>query len=144
MLFDAFLQRATASVTGSRTPTPCDAVLRCPQVSFMMDSLRVLSGPFWSSVIFWSSTFLCTGSRNRQRHHQICPEHHQHRNKQCHRQSRILPSEPEIPHRFLINIFFSQSLFKMVFAERGETISGGNFHGEYPAKVCVAVILTTF
>lgn len=23
----------------------------------------------------------------------------------------------------------------MVFAERGETISGGNFHGEYPAKV---------
>ncbi|EMP26916.1 Histidine ammonia-lyase [Chelonia mydas] len=24
--------------------------------------------------------------------------------------------------------------FKMVFAERGETISGGNFHGEYPAK----------
>lgn len=24
----------------------------------------------------------------------------------------------------------------MVFAERGETISGGNFHGEYPAKVC--------
>ena len=23
----------------------------------------------------------------------------------------------------------------MVFANRGETISGGNFHGEYPAKV---------
>lgn len=23
----------------------------------------------------------------------------------------------------------------MVFASRGETISGGNFHGEYPAKV---------
>lgn len=23
----------------------------------------------------------------------------------------------------------------MVFADRGETISGGNFHGEYPAKV---------
>lgn len=23
----------------------------------------------------------------------------------------------------------------MVFAERAETISGGNFHGEYPAKV---------
>ena len=23
----------------------------------------------------------------------------------------------------------------MVFAESGETISGGNFHGEYPAKV---------
>lgn len=23
----------------------------------------------------------------------------------------------------------------MVFAEREETISGGNFHGEYPAKV---------
>lgn len=23
----------------------------------------------------------------------------------------------------------------MVFAERTETISGGNFHGEYPAKV---------
>jgi len=22
----------------------------------------------------------------------------------------------------------------MVFADRGETISGGNFHGEYPAK----------
>ena len=22
----------------------------------------------------------------------------------------------------------------MVFVERGETISGGNFHGEYPAK----------
>ncbi|XP_003967702.1 histidine ammonia-lyase [Takifugu rubripes] len=31
----------------------------------------------------------------------------------------------------------------MVFAERGETISGGNFHGEYPAKaldfLCIAV-----
>lgn len=27
----------------------------------------------------------------------------------------------------------------MVFAERGETISGGNFHGEYPAKVCMFV-----
>lgn len=27
----------------------------------------------------------------------------------------------------------------MVFAERGETISGGNFHGEYPAKVCIFV-----
>lgn len=26
----------------------------------------------------------------------------------------------------------------MVFAERGETISGGNFHGEYPAKVRTA------
>ena len=24
--------------------------------------------------------------------------------------------------------------FQMVFVERGETISGGNFHGEYPAK----------
>ena len=24
---------------------------------------------------------------------------------------------------------------QMVFAERGEVISGGNFHGEYPAKV---------
>lgn len=23
----------------------------------------------------------------------------------------------------------------MVYANRGETISGGNFHGEYPAKV---------
>lgn len=23
----------------------------------------------------------------------------------------------------------------LVFAERGETVSGGNFHGEYPAKV---------
>ena len=23
----------------------------------------------------------------------------------------------------------------MVFAEKGEIISGGNFHGEYPAKV---------
>lgn len=29
----------------------------------------------------------------------------------------------------------------MVFAERGETISGGNFHGEYPAKVCVVAIV---
>lgn len=27
----------------------------------------------------------------------------------------------------------------MVFADRGETISGGNFHGEYPAKVCMFV-----
>ena len=24
---------------------------------------------------------------------------------------------------------------KMVFVDRGEIISGGNFHGEYPAKV---------
>ena len=24
--------------------------------------------------------------------------------------------------------------FQMVFAERAETLSGGNFHGEYPAK----------
>ena len=25
----------------------------------------------------------------------------------------------------------------MVFAERNETVSGGNFHGEYPAKVSI-------
>lgn len=25
--------------------------------------------------------------------------------------------------------------FQLVFAEIGETMSGGNFHGEYPAKV---------
>jgi hypothetical protein len=25
----------------------------------------------------------------------------------------------------------------MIFAESGETISGGNFHGEYPAKVSI-------
>jgi len=25
----------------------------------------------------------------------------------------------------------------MVLSDRGETISGGNFHGEYPAKVRV-------
>ena len=27
----------------------------------------------------------------------------------------------------------------MVFADREETISGGNFHGEYPAKVKVVL-----
>lgn len=32
----------------------------------------------------------------------------------------------------------------MVFAERGETISGGNFHGEYPAKVCAVLRLDAF
>lgn len=26
------------------------------------------------------------------------------------------------------------SLFQMVFVDKGETMSGGNFHGEYPAK----------
>lgn len=31
----------------------------------------------------------------------------------------------------------------MVFANRGETISGGNFHGEYPAKVSVLELLLT-
>ena len=25
--------------------------------------------------------------------------------------------------------------FKLIFAKRGEAVSGGNFHGEYPAKV---------
>ena len=29
----------------------------------------------------------------------------------------------------------------MVFASRGETISGGNFHGEYPAKVSLLELL---
>ncbi|AWP08206.1 Histidine ammonia-lyase isoform 2 [Scophthalmus maximus] len=33
-----------------------------------------------------------------------------------------------------INSATDNPLYKMVFAERGETISGGNFHGEYPAK----------
>ena len=28
----------------------------------------------------------------------------------------------------------------MIFAESGETISGGNFHGEYPAKVSILTI----
>lgn len=37
-------------------------------------------------------------------------------------------------------IYFSWLLLKMVFAERGETISGGNFHGEYPAKVRLSAI----
>lgn len=32
---------------------------------------------------------------------------------------------------FMVTLTVNQ----MVFAERGETISGGNFHGEYPAKV---------
>ena len=27
----------------------------------------------------------------------------------------------------------------MVFADKGEIISGGNFHGEYPAKVITAI-----
>ena len=31
----------------------------------------------------------------------------------------------------------------MVFANRGETISGGNFHGEYPAKVSFLELLLT-
>ena len=31
----------------------------------------------------------------------------------------------------------------MVFASRGETISGGNFHGEYPAKVSFLELLLT-
>lgn len=37
---------------------------------------------------------------------------------------------------FLIN-YITDSLFylQIVFAERGEIISAGNFHGEYPAKV---------
>ncbi|MBN3316291.1 HUTH lyase, partial [Atractosteus spatula] len=34
-----------------------------------------------------------------------------------------------------INSATDNPTLKMVFAERGETISGGNFHGEYPAKV---------
>lgn len=36
---------------------------------------------------------------------------------------------------FLCFGFFSYWPYQMVFAKRGETISGGNFHGEYPAKV---------
>lgn len=38
-------------------------------------------------------------------------------------------------------LFFLNRSLKMVFAERGETISGGNFHGEYPAKVCAVALL---
>ena len=29
---------------------------------------------------------------------------------------------------------------QMVFADMGEILSGGNFHGEYPAKVCIATV----
>ena len=32
----------------------------------------------------------------------------------------------------------------MVFAELGETMSGGNFHGEYPAKVCTCVCFSDY
>ena len=37
-----------------------------------------------------------------------------------------------------LNLFW-----KMVFASRGETVSGGNFHGEYPAKVSFSELLLT-
>ena len=30
--------------------------------------------------------------------------------------------------------------YQMIFAESGETISGGNFHGEYPAKVSILTL----
>lgn len=36
-----------------------------------------------------SVAFVLTGSRNRQRHHQICQEHHQHRDQQRYGQPRI-------------------------------------------------------
>lgn len=36
---------------------------------------------------------------------------------------------------------FPWPIAKMVFAERGETISGGNFHGEYPAKVKMSLVV---
>ena len=38
----------------------------------------------------------------------------------------------------IFNSFFNTDLLQMVFADRGEIISGGNFHGEYPAKVSLA------
>ena len=34
----------------------------------------------------------------------------------------------------IINVIISY-INQMVFADKGEIISGGNFHGEYPAKV---------
>ncbi|ROL54632.1 Histidine ammonia-lyase [Anabarilius grahami] len=47
------------------------------------------------------------------------------------------PSEIAESHRFCDRVqdaYTMRCCPQMVFAERGETISGGNFHGEYPAK----------
>ncbi|NWT02181.1 HUTH lyase, partial [Mionectes macconnelli] len=46
---------------------------------------------------------------------------------------KFLPQKYYIFHVFCSCVCLNSSL-KMVFAERAETISGGNFHGEYPAK----------
>ncbi|XP_067358588.1 histidine ammonia-lyase isoform X2 [Channa argus] len=47
------------------------------------------------------------------------------------------PSQIAESHRFCDRVqdaYTMRCCPQMVFAERGETISGGNFHGEYPAK----------
>lgn len=137
VLSDVVLQRVTGSVTESRMPTPCDAALRYQE-------------PHWSfcfaATLAWIEfcVFVCAGSRSCQRHNKVCSEHYQYRNKQRHWQPRILfAAKSKSLSHFITSIIFELcKLFifpwlisKMVFAERGETISGGNFHGEYPAKV---------
>lgn len=124
---DLVLQRVTGSATESRMPTRCDAVPRYPNPHW---SLAFSIVPAWRFC-----AFVRAGSWSGQRHHQICSEHHQHRNKQRYWQPCILFTVAlSCLHVFKL-LIFSWLVSKMVFADRGETISGGNFHGEYPAKV---------
>lgn len=84
------------------------------------------------------------GSWSCQWHNKICSEHHQYRNKQrywqpcilfAHKNRSLSHITTSIIFKLSVLFIFSWLISKMVFAERGETISGGNFHGEYPAKV---------
>lgn len=113
-----------------KTPTGVHASVLC-------------SHEFWLNVnIFPVSVH--AGSWSCQWHNKVCSEHHQYRNKQrywqpcilfAHKNRSLSHITTSIIFKLSVLFIFSWLISKMVFAERGETISGGNFHGEYPAKV---------
>lgn len=122
-----------------KTPTGVHASVLC-------------SHEFWLNVNIFAVS-VHAGSWSCQWHNKICSEHHQYRNKQRYWQPCILfahknrsPSHSTTSIIFKLSVLFifSWLISKMVFAERGETISGGNFHGEYPAKVRMCFFFWVF
>lgn len=107
---------------------------------------------FWLNVNIFPVS-VPAGSWSCQWHNKVCSEHHQYRNKQrywqpcilfAHKNRSLSHITTSIIFKLSVLFIFSWLISKMVFAERGETISGGNFHGEYPAKVRMCFFFWVF
>ena len=75
-------------------------------------------------------TLLSSSSRDCAWHYWFCARRHHYRNEFRHWQSR----KHQFAYHFLFVCAQFALAFQIVFADRGEIISAGNFHGEYPAK----------